>query len=84
MTHIQAVFIDRDGTIGGNDQVIYPGEFTLFPNVLKTIQLLKSSGILVCSFTNQPGISKGESTLSIREGTQGFWVRCNLYVPSCT
>lgn len=62
MTHIQAVFIDRDGTIGGNDQVLYPGEFTLFPNVSKTIQQLKSSGILVCSFTNQPGISKGEST----------------------
>ncbi|MBP1947080.1 histidinol phosphatase-like enzyme [Virgibacillus litoralis] len=28
---IQAIFIDRDGTIGGSDQVVYPGEFQLFP-----------------------------------------------------
>jgi hypothetical protein len=24
---IQAVFIDRDGTLGGSDTVIYPGDF---------------------------------------------------------
>lgn len=59
---IQAVFIDRDGTIGGSDKVIYPGEFELFPYVAESVQLLKKSGILICSFTNQPGISKGEST----------------------
>ncbi|MBS4218793.1 HAD-IIIA family hydrolase [Bacillus sp. FJAT-49711] len=60
---IQAIFIDRDGTIGGSDKVIYPGEFDLFPGVAKSIQLLKKSGVLICSFTNQPGISKGEVTL---------------------
>jgi hypothetical protein len=27
---IQAVFVDRDGTIGGNDTVVYPGEFQLY------------------------------------------------------
>ncbi|MBO0962903.1 HAD-IIIA family hydrolase [Neobacillus sp. MM2021_6] len=59
---IQAVFIDRDGTIGGSDKVIYPGEFELFPNVSESLQQLKSSGALICSFTNQPGISKGEAT----------------------
>jgi histidinol-phosphate phosphatase family protein len=60
---IQAVFLDRDGTIGGSDQVIYPGEFELFANVAESLQLLKKSGILICSFSNQPGISKGESTI---------------------
>lgn len=57
---IQAVFIDRDGTIGGGDQVILPGEFKLFPNIQESIDQLKTSGIFICSFTNQPGISKGE------------------------
>ncbi|MFC6116772.1 HAD-IIIA family hydrolase [Sporosarcina thermotolerans] len=59
---IQAVFLDRDGTIGGSDSVIYPKEFTLFPGVADSIQKLKKAGILICSFTNQPGISKGEAT----------------------
>jgi histidinol-phosphate phosphatase family protein len=61
--NIQAVFIDRDGTIGGSDKVIYPGEFELFPGVVQSFHLLKKSGILICSFTNQPGISKGEASL---------------------
>ena len=60
---IQAVFIDRDGTIGGSDEVIYPGEFELFPDVAESIQQLKKSGALLCAFTNQPGISKGEASL---------------------
>lgn len=60
--NIQAVFIDRDGTIGGSEEVIYPGEFQLFPNVQESIQQLKKAGVLICSFTNQPGVSKGEST----------------------
>lgn len=42
--------------------MIYPGEFELFPNVLESLQQLKNSGALICSFTNQPGISKGEAT----------------------
>jgi histidinol-phosphate phosphatase family protein len=61
--NIQAVFIDRDGTIGGSDRVIYPGEFELFHNVTESVQILKRLGILICSFTNQPSISKGEATL---------------------
>jgi histidinol-phosphate phosphatase family protein len=61
--NLQAVFIDRDGTIGGSDRVIYPGEFELFPDVAESIQRLKKAGVLICSFTNQPGISKGEALL---------------------
>lgn len=59
---IQAVFIDRDGTIGGSEEVIYPGEFQLFPNVKESIEELKKAGVLICSFTNQPGVSKRECT----------------------
>nr|WP_163583383.1 HAD-IIIA family hydrolase [Gracilibacillus saliphilus] len=56
----QAVFIDRDGTIGGNDTVIFPGEFQLYPYVKESLIELKESGNLILSFTNQPVISKGE------------------------
>lgn len=57
----KAIFIDRDGTIGGTDKVVYPGEFALFPFVRESIVKLKSLGYLIVSFTNQPGISKGEA-----------------------
>lgn len=58
---IEAVFIDRDGTIGGNDEVIYPGEFQLFSFAKEAIRILKESETLIFSFTNQPGISRGEA-----------------------
>lgn len=58
----KAIFLDRDGTIGGTDEVVYPGELELFPFVEQAISRLKSMGYLVVSFTNQPGISKGEVT----------------------
>lgn len=60
---IQAVFIDRDGTIGGTDEVIYPGEFELFNFSKEAIKILKKRKIKKFSFTNQPGISRGESCI---------------------
>ncbi|WP_026693109.1 HAD-IIIA family hydrolase [Peribacillus kribbensis] len=62
MKDIQAVFIDRDGTIGGGDGVIYPGKFRLFPFTSYVMQELKQRGLLLLSFTNQPGISRGEAS----------------------
>ncbi|MDR7857865.1 hypothetical protein [Tissierella sp.] len=53
---IQAIFIDRDGTIGGTDEVIYPDNFEPFPFVRESISLLKGKNKLIISFTNQPGI----------------------------
>lgn len=61
---IQAIFIDRDGTIGGTDEVIYPCNFEMFPFVRKSLDLIKQNNILIFSFTNQPGISKGEAKIS--------------------
>ena len=70
---IQAVFIDRDGTIGGSDEIIYPGEFELYSGVEESLQQLKKASILICSFTNQPGISKGEASIrSFEEELKGF------------
>src|SRR5699024_3102415 len=58
----QAIFLDRDGTIGGADKIEYPGQFQLFPFVRESISRLKNQGNLILSFTNQPGISKGDAT----------------------
>jgi histidinol-phosphate phosphatase family protein len=59
---LQAVFLDRDGTIRGSDVVEYPGEFKLFSYTAEVIEQLKEQAIQVFSFTNQPGISKSEAT----------------------
>lgn len=38
MTNIKAIFIDRDGTIGGDTTIHYPGSFTLFPFTKAALQ----------------------------------------------
>jgi len=60
---LQAVFIDRDGTLGGSESVVYPGEFELFPFSVEALGLLKKAGTRIFSLTNQPGISRGEATV---------------------
>jgi histidinol phosphatase-like enzyme len=52
---IPAIFIDRDGTIGGSDEVIHPGDFALFPFTSRAIDRLKKQGLRLFGFTNQPG-----------------------------
>lgn len=56
-----AVFIDRDGTIGGGNEVVYPSNFKLYSYSIESIELLKQNGVKVFAFTNQPGISRGEA-----------------------
>lgn len=60
---MQAVFIDRDGTIGGTGHFIHPNDFTLYPNAQKAINLLKENGMKVFAITNQYRISRGEATI---------------------
>ena len=36
---IDAVFLDRDGTIEGDCSIIYPGEFKLYPFTEQAIKL---------------------------------------------
>ena len=52
ISKIEAVFLDRDGTIGGDDTLHYPGTFKLFPYSQELISRLKGDGIKVFSFTN--------------------------------
>ncbi|WP_440118958.1 HAD-IIIA family hydrolase [Paenibacillus sp. QZ-Y1] len=60
---VQAVFLDRDGTIGGTGHFIHPQAFKLYPNAQDAIHLLKKSGLKVFAITNQYRISRGEATI---------------------
>lgn len=57
----QAVFIDRDGTIGGTGHFIHPKDFKPYLSSLEAINLLKSIGVRLFGFTNQHRISRGEA-----------------------
>lgn len=59
---LQAVFIDRDGTIGGTGHFIHPRDFILYEGALEAIHMLKGKGIKVFAFTNQHRISKQQAT----------------------
>ncbi|MFB9753787.1 HAD-IIIA family hydrolase [Paenibacillus hodogayensis] len=61
MQGVQAVFMDRDGTIGGDGHFIHPRDFELFPFSLEAIRLLKQNGIPVFALTNQHRIARGEA-----------------------
>lgn len=71
----QAVFIDRDGTIGGTGHFVHPGDFVLYQGAQESIMRLKKAGLKVFAFTNQTRISRGEVTeeeLKIQFKTYGF------------
>lgn len=63
LRNIQAVFIDRDGTIGGTGHFIHPNDFSPYPFTRKALKKLKDSEIKIFAFTNQHRISKGEATI---------------------
>jgi histidinol-phosphate phosphatase family protein len=58
---MRAIFIDRDGTIGGGDEVTFPQDFKLFPFSMDAINSLKKIGYRLFAFTNQPDISEGKA-----------------------
>ena len=68
---IQAVFIDRDGTIGGTGNFIHPKEFQLYPFSATALNLLKLKGFKIFALTNQHRISRNEAKLE--EFTQQFY-----------
>lgn len=63
MNCYQAVFIDRDGTIGGTGHFIHPRDFTLYQGAQEAIYELKEAGLKVFAFTNQHRISRGQATI---------------------
>ena len=84
MTNIKAIFIDRDGTIGGDTTIHYPGSFTLFP-FTKAALKTKAQNIKLFSFTNQPGIADGIATVTdFVQELESFGFDDITYVPTNT
>lgn len=87
---LQAVFIDRDGTLGGSDEVEYPGAFQLFAHAPHAISKLKSLGLKLYGFTNQPGISRGEATEEVFRdemlefGLDGVYICSHQHSDGCS
>ncbi len=54
---IEAIFLDRDGTIGGSNEIEYLGNFQLFPQAKQAIREIKKQNVPLFSFTNQPDIA---------------------------
>ncbi|KMK76821.1 HAD-IIIA family hydrolase [Alkalihalobacillus pseudalcaliphilus] len=61
--NLQAVFIDRDGTIGGTGHFVHPNDFKPYSFSMEAIELLKKKGIPVFALTNQHRISKGQASI---------------------
>ena len=59
----EAIFIDRDGTIGGTGHFIHPHNFQPYPFSQDAINSLKGAGIKVFAFTNQHRISRGQAMI---------------------
>jgi histidinol-phosphate phosphatase family protein len=59
----RAVFLDRDGTLGGDGGYCHPDDFRLFGNVPSAIRLLNEAGYVVIVVTNQTHIGHGEITV---------------------
>lgn len=61
---LQAVFIDRDGTLGDNPgHFIHPRDFVIFPYTNEAISRLKSHNLKLFAYTNQANISDGSATV---------------------
>ncbi|RYM05098.1 HAD family hydrolase [Sporolactobacillus sp. THM7-7] len=54
------VFLDRDGTLGGEGGVVHPFTFTLYSCSAPAIKLFNQSGMKTFLFTNQSGIGSGK------------------------
>lgn len=55
-----AVFIDRDGTMGGDHTVEYPQDYRPFPGTAEAFSLLNDCGFAPIVFTNQSCIARGK------------------------
>jgi D,D-heptose 1,7-bisphosphate phosphatase len=56
---MKAVFLDRDGTIGGTGGGMHPFEFSMYDFSPKAIRLLNELGVKVFLFTNQTRVGRG-------------------------
>lgn len=67
---MRAVFLDRDGTIGGTGGGVHPFDFSMYEFAPKAIKVLNEIGVKVFLFTNQTRVGRGFFTED--ELLQGF------------
>lgn len=60
---IEAIFFDRDGTLGGTGHFVHPKNFVLYECTTEMLNVLKDYKVLKFGFTNQHRISRGEASL---------------------
>lgn len=57
---VKAVFIDRDGTMGGAPALEYPTDYRPFDGTQEAFRLLRQNGFAPMIFTNQSCIARGK------------------------
>lgn len=60
VTSMKCVFIDRDGTMGGDYYVEYPQDYYPYENTADAFRLLKEHNFFPIIFTNQSCIARGK------------------------
>jgi D,D-heptose 1,7-bisphosphate phosphatase len=60
----RAIFLDRDGTLGGLGGFCHPDEFEFYDFTFKAIKLINQAGFKAVVITNQSRIAKGQITSS--------------------
>ncbi len=64
-THLQAIFLDRDGTLIENKHYLgSPDGVVLLPGVREALSRAHDGGIKLFLFTNQSGVGRGYFTLA--------------------
>ena len=59
---MKAVFLDRDGTIGGSGGGMHPFDFSMYDFAPQAIKSLNEIGVKVFLFTNQTRVGRGYFT----------------------
>jgi D,D-heptose 1,7-bisphosphate phosphatase len=59
----RAIFLDRDGTLGGTGGFCHPDEFEFYDFTIEAIKLINQAGFKAVVISNQSRIAKGQITV---------------------
>ena len=78
---LKAVFIDRDGTMGGDPNIEFPQDYYHYEGTKEAFSLLNRNGFIPIVFTNQSCIARGKDggydfAAEFREVGAADWFIC--------
>ena len=78
---MKAVFIDRDGTMGGDYYVEFPDDYYHYDGTREAFELLNNNGFTPIIFTNQSCIARGKDkgydfAAEFRDIGAKYWYIC--------